>query len=217
MQMVMETEREKVMLNRDAFLIRQPNIIGNEQFKQYAVMAPLLDTSEGVLLLFEKRSNKLKRQPGEICFPGGKLEINETLQECAIRETMEELQVLRHQIELIGPGDIYLSPFNLMIHPFIGFIKDYQDSFSTDEVAEIIKIPLHFFRNQQPEHFESRLIHQLPEDFPYDWIPEGKSYPWSNGTHDIFFYKYENQIIWGMTAHLVKSVVKLIDQYKLLE
>lgn len=166
-------------------------------------------------MLFEKRSNKLRRQPGEICFPGGKLEPGETLQECAIRETVEELRILRQQIEIIGPGDVYISPFNLIVHPFIGILKDYQDTFSIEEVDDIIKVPIDFFRNQQPKKFESKLINELPEDFPYEWIPEGTKYPWSKGTHDILFYRYEDCIIWGMTAQIVKSVVKLIDQYSL--
>lgn len=203
------------MQNKEEFSNRHPGIIGEEQLRQYAVLTPLLDTPEGTFLLFEKRSNKLRRQPGEICFPGGKLEQNESLQDCAVRETMEELQICIEQIEIVGPGDVFVSPFNLMVHPFIGVIKDYKNTFSTDEVAEIIKVPLEFFRNHQPAHYKSRLINKMPEDFPYELIPGGENYPWAKGTYDIFFYQYENQIIWGMTALIVKSVVKLIDRHNI--
>lgn len=203
------------MQNKEKFSNRQPGIIGEEKFRQYAVLVPLIDMPNGTFLLFEKRSNKLRRQPGEICFPGGKLESGESLQQCAVRETFEELRICNKQIEVLGPGDVFISPLNLMIHPYIGVIKDYKDTFSTDEVAEIIKVPLEFFRNHQPAHFESRLINKLPENFPYEWIPGGENYPWAKGTYDIFFYQYENHIIWGMTAHIVKSAVKLIDKYSL--
>ncbi|WP_077610246.1 NUDIX hydrolase [Clostridium sp. Marseille-P2415] len=202
-------------MEKEQFSNRRPGIIGEEKFRQYAVLIPMIDSSDITYLLFEKRSDKLRRQPGEICFPGGKLEAGESLQACAVRETIEELRVLRQQIEVTGPGDIYISPFNLMIHPFIGIIKDYQDTFSTDEVDEIIKVPLDFFRNHQPEKFESKLITEPPEDFPYEWIPGGIKYPWAKGTYDILFYQYENWIIWGMTAQIVKSAVNLIDQYHL--
>jgi coenzyme A diphosphatase NUDT7 len=203
------------MLNKEKLSLRQPKIIGEEQFRKYAVMAPLINTPNGICLLFEKRTNKLRHHPGEICFPGGKIEPGESLQECAVRETMEELLVQRQQIDILGPGDIFLSPFNIMVHPFIGVIKDYQDTFSKDEVADIIKVPLSFFRSQQPDHYESRLINQPPDDFPYEWIPGGENYPWAKGTYDIFFYKYENIIIWGMTAHMIKSITELIDEYNL--
>lgn len=204
-------------MEKEQFSNRRPGIIGEEKFGQYAVLIPMIDISGITYLLFEKRSDKLRRQPGEICFPGGKLESGESLQACAVRETVEELRVLRQQIEVMGPGDIYISPFHLMIHPFIGIIKDYQDTFSTDEVDEIIKVPLDFFRNHQPKKFESKLITEPPEDFPYEWIPGGIKYPWAEGTYDILFYQYENWIIWGMTAQIVKSVVNLIDQYHFIQ
>lgn len=202
-------------MKKEQFSTRRPGIIGEEKFRQYAVLIPIIDVSGVTYLLFEKRSSKLRRQPGEICFPGGKLEAGESLQECAVRETVEELKVLPQQIELIGPGDIYVSPFNLMIHPFVGVIKNYQNTFSADEVEEIITIPLEFFRTQPPESFESKLISEPSQDFPYEWIPGGAKYPWAKGTYEILFYKYNDWIIWGMTAQIVKSVIGLMDEYNL--
>ncbi len=207
--------KEAIILEKEQFSTRRPGMIGEEKFRQYAVLIPLIRISGVTYLLFEKRSNELKRQPGEVCFPGGKLEAGESLQECAVRETVEELNVLPQQIEVIGPGDIYLSPFNLMIHPFIGVISDYQDTFSRDEVEEIIKIPLDFLCSQEPERFVSKLISEPPEDFPYEWIPGGVKYPWVKGTYDVLFYKYEDWIIWGMTAQIVKSAVNLMEKYHL--
>ncbi|WP_313152314.1 NUDIX hydrolase [Lacrimispora sp.] len=208
--------KEAIILEKEQFSTRRPGMIGEEKFRQYAVLIPLIRISGVTYLLFEKRSNELKRQPGEVCFPGGKLEAGESLQECAVRETVEELNVLPQQIEVIGPGDIYLSPFNLMIHPFIGVISDYQDTFSRDEVEEIIKIPLDFLCSQEPERFVSKLISEPPEDFPYEWIPGGVKYPWVKGTYDVLFYKYEDWIIWGMTAQIVKSAVNLMEKYHLI-
>lgn len=203
------------MLNKDKFSSRKPEFIDEENFGKYAVLAPIIEINNIKFLLFEKRTNQLKSHPGEICFPGGKLEPNESLKECAIRETMEELLVKRQQVDILGAGDIYLSPFKLMVHPFIGIIKDYKDTFSTDEVEKIIKIPLDFFKKQQPDNYVSRLINQPHEDFPYELIPGGEKYPWAKGTYDIFFYKYEETIIWGMTAHIIKSVMELMNEYNL--
>lgn len=203
-------------MEKEQFSIRRPGMIGEERFRKYAVLIPLIHISGVTYLLFEKRSNELKRQPGEVCFPGGKLEAGESLQECAVRETVEELNILPQQIEVMGPGDIYLSPFHLMIHPFIGVISDYQDTFSRDEVEEVIKIPLDFLRSQEPERFVSKLISEPPEDFPYEWIPGGVKYPWAKGTYDVLFYKYEDWIIWGMTAQILKSAVKLMEEYQII-
>lgn len=203
-------------LKKEDFLFRRPGMIGEEKFRQYAVFVPLIEYKETTYLLFEKRSKKLRRHPGEICFPGGKLELGETLQECAIRETMEELEITSSQIELIGPGDVYISPFNVMIYPFLGRIKDYKDTFGKDEVEEIIKIPFDFFKSHQPQQFETKVIHEPPKDFPYEWIPGGTKYPWAKGSYDLLFYSYENWIIWGMTAQIVKSIVELMAEYDIL-
>ena len=164
-------------------------------------------------MLLEKRSQNLRRQPGELCFPGGKLEPGETLLECAVRETVEELNVRKEQIDMIGIGDIYYSPFNIMIHPFIGEITDYKDTYSLDEVEEIIKVPLDFFQSHEPEIFVSTLINKPAENFPYEWIPGGTEYPWAKGKHEVLFYRYHEWNIWGMTAQIIRSAVKLIEEF----
>lgn len=212
---LIKSTKEVAIMKKEQFMVRHPAIIGEEEFRQYAVLVPLIDIDGITYLLFEKRSSTLRYQPGEICFPGGKHEAGESLQECAVRETVEELLVNQKQIEVIGPGDIYISPFNLMIHPYIGIIREYRNTFSTDEVEEIIKVPLDFFRNQQPEKYESRLNHQPPKDFPYERITGGENYPWAKGMYEILFYQHEKCIIWGMTAQIVKSAVNLIDEYNI--
>ncbi|MBE5989942.1 MAG: CoA pyrophosphatase [Paenibacillaceae bacterium] len=204
-------------MDRQTFSRRKPGMVEEEKYRKYAVLIPVLTIDGAKYLLFEKRSSNLKHQPGEICFPGGKLEPGETLKQCAVRETMEELNVTSRQIKVLGPGDIYISPFRLIIHSFIGELKDYNDTFSTDEVEEIIKVPLDYLKNMTPETYESMLITEPPEDFPYEWIPGGNQYSWTKGTRDILFYRYENWVIWGMTAQILQSCLELMKQYHLFD
>ena len=67
----------------------------------YAVLIPLVETESGNALLLEVRSEKV-RQPGEICFPGGRSECGETVVETAVRETCEELGIEPSEIEVIS-------------------------------------------------------------------------------------------------------------------
>lgn len=203
-------------MNQKEFLNRKIKIIGEGHYKRYAVLAPIIKENDNIYLLFEKRSAALNHQPGEICFPGGKQEENESLEECAVRETVEELCIDSGQIKILGPGDIFVSPFNLIIYPYIGIISGYQGTFSTQEVAEIIKIPLEFFQNNEPEKYRNALINQPEENFPYDKIPGGDRYPWAKGSYDILFYHYKEHIIWGLTARIVQSTVELINKYHLI-
>ncbi len=73
---------------------RIPKRIEQEKDKVSAVMIPLIKENDGYHILFEVRSNKLSQQPGEICFPGGRREQDETSMETSIRETCEELLIL---------------------------------------------------------------------------------------------------------------------------
>lgn len=197
-------------MNKSNLVNRKPGIIGEEDYKKYSVLVPFIEKPDGMYLLFEKRAMSLV-QPGEICFPGGKREAGETNEQCAVRETMEELCVKSDQIEVIAPADIFISPFNLIIYPFIGEIKDYEHTFSTDEVAEIVLIPLQYLQGKQPDKYISRVINQPDESFPYDRIHGGKNYSWAKGQYDIYFYYYEDHVIWGMTARILKSVLELLQ------
>ncbi len=204
-------KKEVVILDKETFSRRKPGIMFEDKYSQYSVFLPIITMNGRKYLLLEKRSSKLRRQPGEICFPGGKIEPGETNQECAIRETMEELLVSQEQVKVWGPLDLYISPFRLMIHPFVGELNHYQDTFSTDEVEEIIKVPLDYLQNFKPRRYESKLITKPPDEFPYEWIPGGNQYPWVKGSYDILFYIYEDWVIWGMTAQILKSGLELME------
>lgn len=202
-------------MGRAEFESRRPDMVGEGRFRKYAVLVPIIETGEGRCLLFEKRSARLRRQPGEICFPGGKLEPGEAPCDCAVRETAEELCIAPRQIDVLGPGDVFVSPFNIIIYPFIGTLRDYRGTYNTDEVAEVTAVPLKFFLKNPPETYGSTLVNRLPEDFPYERIPGGENYTWASGSYDVLFYQYNDLHVWGITAYLVHSAAELIERYGL--
>ena len=75
---------------------RTPGLLGAR--RSYAVLCPLVERPEGLHLLYEVRSAALHRQPGEVCFPGGQVEAGETPEQCALRETEEELSIPRREV-----------------------------------------------------------------------------------------------------------------------
>ena len=66
-----------------------------------AVLVPLVQLSSGPALLYEVRSGSV-HQPGEICFPGGRVEPGENPVDTALRETYEEMALAPHCITLTG-------------------------------------------------------------------------------------------------------------------
>jgi 8-oxo-dGTP pyrophosphatase MutT (NUDIX family) len=202
-------------VERTDFISRRPGMIGESRFKKYAVLVPIVDTPDGRSLIFEKRAGSLRRQPGEICFPGGKLEPGEPPETCAVRETTEELRITAEQISVLGPGDIFVSPFDIIIYPFIGKLLEYRYTYNPAEVSEIISVPVSFFLRNPPDKYKSTIVSRLASDFPYERIPGGENYPWASGSYDVLFYQYGELLIWGITAYLVQSAVELMDRYRL--
>lgn len=190
---------------------RIPNRIEQEKEKVSAVMVPLIMENDGYHILFEVRSNKLTHQPGEICFPGGKREPDETSMEAAIRETCEELLVSESDIKLYGPLDYFLSPAGLRIDAYLGELKDYSGQYSKDEVAETFTVPLEFFQNTQPERYFNKVNMHPEDDFPFEKVPGGRDYPWARGKYEVLFYEYDGHIIWGLTAKILYYNLKIIQ------
>ena len=173
-------------------------------YKKSAVVILLQEWSGELHIIFEVRSLNLKHQPGDICLPGGRLELNETPKEAAIRETKEELNLNSTDFEIIGEMDYFVSPYNSIIYPYVG--KLHMDIFevNNDEVHEIIKIPLSYFLNTEPMLYELEVLPNLKENFPFHLIKGGRDYKFSSGKLDEYFYEYNGYIIWGFTALIIR-------------
>jgi 8-oxo-dGTP pyrophosphatase MutT (NUDIX family) len=172
----------------------------------YAVLMPVLKKTKSVL--FEVRSNKLLRQPNEICFPGGKIESGETPQQSAVRELSEELMVSPDKVEVVAPLDILVKQDVSIIYPFIGYLSDYQGTFDSREVEETFLVPLEFFLKNEPLVYTTEISVKPGPGFPHHLIGT-ENYPWHKGESPVLFYLYEDKVIWGLTARIVLNAVKL--------
>ena len=84
---------------------------------RYAVLVPMIEGENGPALLYEVRAGSLRRQPGEVCFPGGKLEGDESPETCALRETWEELWISPKHIQVLGRLDFIAHRANFILYP----------------------------------------------------------------------------------------------------
>ena len=126
---------------RRAYGGRVPGLLGARH--SYAVLCPLAEGPGGPELLFEVRSASLRRQPGEVCFPGGQVEPGETPEETALRETEEELAIPRREIELLGRPDFICSQAGFLLQPVLGLVSPAglaALSPSPAEVAEVLEL-----------------------------------------------------------------------------
>ncbi|WP_324823265.1 CoA pyrophosphatase [Sinanaerobacter sp. ZZT-01] len=193
---------------------RSPRIM--EIKKENAVFLPIIEWNGELSLLFEVRSDTLKHQPGEVCFPGGRREEGETLKECACRETAEELGIHEEDIEIYGQFDTLHNYTNVTIHTFIGTISkkainllNFDNSGKADyisnlgEVKELFLVPISFFQNKKPYVYPFAVKPQIKEDFPYYMLNSPEKYKWLEGEYTVPIFHYKKYVIWGMTARIL--------------
>lgn len=189
-----------------------PSILGDEEFSKYAVLLPLIQKENDIHILFEVRSHKLRRQPGEICFPGGRIDKqDQSVQAAAIRETREELGISNDQISNVSALDYLVSPFGMIVYPHMAFINHHESIVPNHaEVEEVFSVPLSFFLETKPAIYHVNVSVKPEENFPFDLIIGGKDYQWRSGKVDEYFYVYEDKVIWGLTARFLARFVELI-------
>ncbi|PRR84596.1 NUDIX hydrolase [Clostridium vincentii] len=182
----------------------EPYINGFEEMKRAAVIIPLVEIQGKTNILFEVRAKKMKSQPGDICFPGGKIDLLETPKEAALREIYEELNL--SNIEIVNELDTLIRHDGIIIHPFLGIIQNIENlNISRDEVDHVFYVPLDYLINQKPIEVISKVELKRSDDFPYELIFSGKDYKFKDGEEKVLFYNFEGHVIWGITAKMLKS------------
>ena len=190
----------------------QPLFIGEETANRSAILIPLVQINEEWHVLFEVRSMTMRSQPGDISFPGGRIDPTDASpMDAAIRETNEELGVDPAAIHVLGQMSIFIPTSSFVVYPFVATLDQYPTNFyNKQEVEEIFTIPIKWLLNHQP------YVHQVPvqpmplTDFPYDKIVNGNQYQWRSRMMEEWFYEYEQYTIWGLTARILKHFIETI-------
>ena len=109
-----------------------------------AVLIPLIERRGGFTIMLTKRSQNLTDHPGQICFPGGRIDSTDDGPEfAALRETHEELGLSSKRVEVIGELDIYVTGTGFHITPFVGIVcPPISLNPAPSEVAEVLEVPL---------------------------------------------------------------------------
>ena len=175
------------------------------------MLVPLVEGPEGLSLLFEVRASTLAHQPGEVCFPGGKVEPGEAPQDCALRETFEELAIPTGEVEVISPLDLLVQQGKFVMHPFLGVVSPAGLAAMRPSPAEVdstFLVPVEWLRAHPPEVYSYELKPQVGADFPYDRIGFPNGYRWRSGEATVPVYPWPDRPIWGLTGRIVRHLME---------
>ncbi len=207
---------------------RPVGTIGERRY--FSVMILLVEREDGLAILFEQRSRRMKTQPGDVCFPGGRMEAGESPRECALRETWEEIGVSKEDIEVLGQFDTMYEIAQITMYTFVGRITEEtlkKIRVNQAEVDRVFLVPWRFFHENPPQVYESQIVQKV-EDFPYEETGIRSDYKWRTGKNPIPIYHYTlrsedlvvkmddeelgKQVIWGLTGRIVKWFIQQMSE-----
>jgi len=158
-----------------------------------AVLLPLVDRGGVPSMLYTRRADRLKSHPGQVAFPGGRLDRGDhDLVSAALRETHEEVGIHPSDVDVLGgfAGRRTLAT-NIMVTPFVGAILDGSKARpDPKEVAEIFYVPLAALRDKR---YRTKVQPAL-----------------STRVGELPAITFEGYTIWGLTYYLTLSFLGLI-------
>lgn len=157
-----------------------------------AVLVPLVARGQVPTVLLTRRTDHLHHHPGQISFPGGRVEDADTSPiDTALRETEEEIGLDRRHIELIGTLPDYLTGTGFRVTPVVGLVTPpFELTLDAFEVAEAFEVPLSHFLDPA-NHEQHSIVH------------EGR-------VRQFHAMPYQGYFIWGATAGIIMSLYRVL-------
>ncbi|MCD8367321.1 MAG: CoA pyrophosphatase [Clostridiales bacterium] len=172
-----------------------------------AVLVPLVETEEGCALLYEVRATTLRRQPGEVCFPGGGIEGAETPREAALRETWEELAIPPEAVTLLGTLPLAEHSSRRQVYPVVGVVPQAaveRAQPSPAEVGRIFTVPVDWLLANPPSRTSFTLAPEHLEGQPPAARRFLKDY---RLRQEAMYWPWDGETIWGLTARITRQLL----------
>ena len=158
--------------------------------RQAAVLVALWPRDNGMQVVLTKRASHLKHHPGQIAFPGGKVEaVDAGPEDAALREAHEEIGLAQGQVRLIGLLPVHETVTGFTVTPVLGVITgDFVARRDPGEVEEVFSVPL---------------AHVLAPD---RYRVEGRM--WRGQQRCYYAVPWGPYYIWGATARILRGLAE---------
>ena len=190
------TSRKKSFVNDMTASNKNLNIkVEDKKYKIAAILFPLIEKNKKVNVILTTRSKDVASHPGQVCFPGGKLDKNDkNIVDCAKREAFEEVGIKNSQIKILGQIDQCITGTNYKVTPIIALINsNYIPSIQESEVADLFEVPFEFF-------LDKNNLKRKNAEY------KGKHYSY-------YQYDWKNKKIWGSTARMIVNFCEIMKLY----
>lgn len=157
-----------------------------------AVLVPIVDHPSALTVLMTERASHLKHHPGQISFPGGRIEPTDAGPlEAALRETEEEIGLPREHVRFVGYLDPHLVLTGYWITPVVAFVQPgFTLRLDAREVASTFEVPLEHILDTANHRSRERMLGSTPIR-----------------VHDIPFGEHN---IWGATAGILMALYRVL-------
>jgi 8-oxo-dGTP pyrophosphatase MutT (NUDIX family) len=169
----------------DEWRTRMPSVLKNA-----SVLIPIVQRPAGLTMLLTQRTDNLSSHAGQISFPGGRAEEQDSSPiETALREAEEEIGLDRRHVEIIGVLPDYITGTGYRITPVVGLVTPaFELAADPNEVAEIFEVPLSFLMDGANHR---RMAIDLPQ---------------GAGRRRFYAMPYQRFFIWGATAGMLRNL-----------
>ncbi len=162
-----------------------------KELRPAAVLAAITDQERPGFLLIHRPSN-MRSHPGQVAFPGGKIDPGETPVEAALREAWEELGIPPERVTVIGESDVYRTGTGYAVTPVIAVVPP--------------DLPLNPNPTEVAQWFEA------PVDFVFDRANHAaQSVVWQGAERRYIEIMWQQHRIWGVTAGIIANLAQRID------
>jgi 8-oxo-dGTP pyrophosphatase MutT (NUDIX family) len=160
-----------------------------------AVLIPFLWFEDGWHILFTRRNNDLAEHSGQVAFPGGRADPQDsTPEETALREAQEEIGLKPGDVQVLGRLRSSITITNYLVTPVVGLVPwPYPFRLQTSEVSRAFTIPLNWLAD--PNNHEERRS-ALPPPLPEVQV--------------IYFAPYDGEVLWGASARITLTLLETL-------